>query len=246
MSKDNILYSIIGVLLGFIIGFFFANSVNQRGSVPSAQASSAGTMQSGAGSLPPDHPPLASNGVADQGRMQGPMQELIQQARNNPNDFDAQMKAADLYYKIDRYDDAVEFLMRANKLRPESYEAVVQLGNANFDARRYELAEKWYTAALLKNPNDVNVRTDLGLTFLFREPPDYDRAIKEFRGSLERDPNHEQSLQDLVVALTRKGDAKEAGTVLEKLAQVNPTSQALSKLRSDLEKLRASSPSTNK
>ena len=76
---------------------------------------------------------------------------------------------------------------------------MVALGNANFDAGRYEIAEKWYTAALARNPKDVNVRTDLGLSFMFREPADYDRAIKEFRQSLATDPNHEQTLQDIVV-----------------------------------------------
>lgn len=90
------------------------------------------------------------------------------------------------------------------------------------------------------NPNDVNVRTDLGLTFFFRNPLDVDRAIKEYRGSLERDPNHEQSLQNLVVALTRKGVAKEAREVLAKLEQVNPSNPAIAKLRADLDSLNQS------
>ena len=33
MSKENILFSVVGVLLGFIVGFAFANTVNQRGRV---------------------------------------------------------------------------------------------------------------------------------------------------------------------------------------------------------------------
>jgi hypothetical protein len=31
MKKENILYCIIGVLLGFIAGFMFANTTNERG-----------------------------------------------------------------------------------------------------------------------------------------------------------------------------------------------------------------------
>src|SRR2546423_3823262 len=59
MSKENILFSVVGVLLGFIVGFAFANTVNQRGAAaPTAQSS-----QQTAG-LPPDHPPITGDGVA--------------------------------------------------------------------------------------------------------------------------------------------------------------------------------------
>jgi tetratricopeptide (TPR) repeat protein len=132
--------------------------------------------------------------------------------------------------------------MRANALRPDSYETIVALGNTNFDAGRYEMAERWYTAALAKNPQDVNVRTDLGLTFLIRDPgQDVDRAIKEFRRSLEIEPRHEQTLQNLVVALTKKGNIREADAALKKLSEVNPSNQSLAKLRTDLDAARSAS-----
>jgi tetratricopeptide (TPR) repeat protein len=240
MNKENVLFSIIGLLLGCIIGFIFANSVNQQGTAtrpaPAARQNA---------NLPPDHPVVPSNGVADQEGMQEQVTAQIQQARNEPNNFDAQMKAADLFYQIQRFDQAIEFLLKANQLRPEAYEPVVKLGNANFETGSYETAEKWYSAALLKNPDDVNVRTDLGLTFYLRNPPDYERAIKEYRGSLQREPRHEQSLQNLVVALTRVGNAKEAEDALARLQEVNPANEALTKLRSDLNNLK-SQPNTRK
>ena len=70
---------------------------------------------------------------------------------------------------------------------------------------------------LRKKPDDVNVRTDLGLTFVFRDPPNYDRAIQEFKRSLEKDPNHIQTLQNLTVAYSKKGDAANAKATLAKL-----------------------------
>lgn len=148
------------------------------------------------------------------------------------------MEAAQLYYQINRFDQALEFLERANKLRPDNYDAVVWLGNVNYDAGRYETAERWYAAALAKNPTDINVRTDLGLTFLLREPSDVDRAIAEFRRSLERNPRHEQTLQNMAVALVRKGNTAEAEATLAKLAEVSPGNPALPQLRSDLERSR--------
>jgi tetratricopeptide (TPR) repeat protein len=235
MTKDNILYSIIGVLLGALVGYVFASNVNQNGYVSQAQgarpaaAGTAGPAQGGA---------MPTNEVKEQGADSGADQASIEQAEKEPDNFDAQMRAAAVQYRNRRFTDAVQLLMRANQLRPDSYEAIVALGNANFDANNFEIAEKWYTAALVKRPNDVNVRTDLGLTFLFREQQDVDRAIKEFRRSLEIDSRHEQTLQNMTVALIKKGSLTEAETTLNKLREVNPANQSLTKLGTDLEAAR--------
>lgn len=231
MNKDNILFGIIGLLLGLIIGFIFANSINQRGSTGGAVA-----QQNQA--LPPDHPPITQPGAQSGPDVQA-AQEAINQAKADPNNFNAQMKAADYTYQLQRFDDAIQFLQRANQLQPDNYEAIVQLGNVYFDANRFEEAEKWYTSALKIKPDDVNVRTDLGLTFYFRNPPDVDRAIKEYRASLAIDPNHVQTLQNLAVALIKKGSADEAKQTLAKLESVSPNNPALPRLRSDLEALQS-------
>ena len=232
MTRENILFSIIGLLLGLNIGFIFVTAVNQRAGSSRFEAGTGGT----------DGSELPSNAVKEQG-MPSFVQAAIKQARDEPKNFDAQMKAAEIFYQIQRYDEAIEFLTRANQLQPGNNEVVIALGNANYDTGRYEIAEKWYTAALMKDPNNINVRTDLGLTFLLRDNPNIDRAITEFRRSLERDPQHEQTLQNLVVAYTRKGDIAQAQVTLTKLEQVNPGNQALSQLRSSIESARTSTTS---
>lgn len=244
MNKENILFSVIGLLLGCIIGFIGANSINQNYAGPRPKGSAPSAAAGQGEGLPPNHPAInPSNAVADQpqGGMQPAVQEQIQKARNEPDNFDAQMSAAQLYYQISRYDEAIDFLLKANKLRPDSYEVLVKLGDTNFEAEHYETAEKWYTAALAKSPNDVNVRTDLGTTFIARQPPDFDRAIKEYTRSLELDPKHEQTLHNIVIAYTKKGDAGQAQTMLDRLAEVNPNNEDLPKLRSDLQALRSGS-----
>lgn len=236
MSKDNILFGIIGLLLGFIVGFMFANNANQQGIRPrTASASQA--------NLPPDHPALPSNAVADQpdssqtGAAMPAVQAAIQKARNEPDNFEAQKQAGEMYYQIQRFDEAVDFWLKANKLKPDDYELIVNIANAYFEAGKYELAEQWYTSALVKNPSDVNVRTDLGTTFMARTPPDFDRAIKEYRRSLEINANHEQTLHNLVIAYTKKGQAKEAKEMLDRLEKVNPSNPDLPRLRSQLQDL---------
>jgi tetratricopeptide (TPR) repeat protein len=234
MTKDNILFGIVGLLLGLIIGFLFTNSINQR---MAATGSITAPVTQNANTLPAGHPDIGSSKGAPAGGVQPEVQAAIDDARKQPDNFDAQVKAADLYNQIERFDGAIEFLKRANQLKPDNYEVVVHLGNANFDSDHYQEAEKWYMAALAKKPDDINVRTDLGLTFIFREPPNYDRAIQEFQRSLETDPNHIQTLQNLTVAYTKKGDAAKANATLAKLAGVDASNEAIPKLREDIKNI---------
>ena len=237
MNKEDILFGVVGLLAGLIIGFMFANSVNQRSAMPVAAEIRSNS------NMPPGHPDIGGGGgtaVADpQGPMQPEVQAAIEKAKQSPDDLDAQLKAAEAYYTIDRYDDAITYLKAANKIKPDDREVIVHLGNANFDANHYDEAEKWYTAALAKKADDVNVRTDLGLTFVFRDPPNYDRAIQEFNRSLEADPNHIQTLQNLTVAYTKKGDSVKATATLAKLESIDAKNSAITQLRGDIQKIAA-------
>ena len=229
MTKENILFTVVGLLLGFMVGFFFANSVNQSAVAPVAT----GAQPSTAG-LPPGHPTVPGSGG---GGSIPEVQAAIDKAKQNPNDFDSQVKAAELYYQIQRFDGAIEFLKKANELRPDDYEVLVNLGNANFDAGSYEEAEKTYTKALAKKPDDLNVRTDLGLTFMFRDQPNPDRAIQEFKRVLEANPNHVQALQNLTVAYTKTSDKTSASATLARLEQTDATNSAIPKLREEIQKI---------
>ena len=227
MTKENFLFGIVGLLLGLIVGFMFANSVNQ-----SAMTQMPGAISQNP-NMPPGHPEVPGTGDA----MSPQIQAIIDKAKAEPDNFESQMKAAEVYYQIQRFEGAIEFLKQANKLKPEDYETIVNLGNSYFDAGNYTEAEKWYLSALAKKPDDINVRTDLGLTFIFRESPNFDRAVQEFQRSLEKDPNHPQTLQNLTVAYTKKGDAAKAKEALARFENVDSTNAAIPKLREEIQKL---------
>src|SRR5215211_8457189 len=140
MKKENILYSVIGVLLGFIVGFAFANNTNQRGYA--AQPAAPGQPAQTAG-LPPDHPPI--EGATSVGPDAAAVEAASKLAVEQPGNFEAQMNAAGVFYSAHRYDEAAKFFTAANKLRPEDFGALVGLGNANFDAEKFVEAERWYT-----------------------------------------------------------------------------------------------------
>jgi tetratricopeptide (TPR) repeat protein len=235
MNKENILFGIIGVLLGCIVGFVFANTVNQRGYTPPKQDP---TAQSPNGGLPPNHPPLDQNDTGGGAPASGaPVPEIaahIQKAKDEPANFDAQMTVAKDYYQIQRFPEAIQYLTKAVAINPKDFTVLSALGNANYDLKNFPEAEKWYRAALEVNPNSVEVRTDLGSTFMERTPPDPNKAITEYEASLRLEPNHEPTLENLARALIQKGDRAGAQSTLDRLAQVNPNNQQLSGLRSQL------------
>lgn len=183
MSRENLLFGIIGILLGFIIGFMFASSMAQK----SQMAQTASASQT----MPADHPPISGAGAPDQGgdpsAVRAQVTADIEKARNEPKNFDAQVKAAELFYRIGRYDQSIEYLLKANQLKPTDYNTVVTLGVVNLDAGHHDTAEKWYRAALKMKSDDVQVLAGLAeATLQQRDAKGAEEAIAQ----LEKvDPN---------------------------------------------------------
>ena len=181
MSRENLLFAIIGLLLGFIVGFMFASSMSQK---TASQQAAAGSQ-----SLPADHPPVGAQNAPNPQGMQAEVQASLEKARNEPKNFDAQMKAADLYYQIQRFDQAIEYLLKANQLQPTDYRTVVLLGMVNLDAGHYDTAEKWDRAALKMKSDDVVVLSGLAASTLQRGDA---KAAEDAIAKLEKvDPNSE-------------------------------------------------------
>src|SRR5689334_4209866 len=153
MNRENLLFGIIGLLLGFIVGFMFASSMSQK----MAQSQTASASQN----LPADHPPVGAQNGGDPAAMREQVTAQIAKARNEPTNFDAQVQAANLFWQIQRYDQAIEFLLKANALKPTDYETIATLGLVNLDAGHYDQAEKWYRAAIKMKSDDE--RTAAGL-----------------------------------------------------------------------------------
>jgi tetratricopeptide (TPR) repeat protein len=180
MTRDNLLFAIIGVLLGFIVGFLFASNMSQREGLNAPTALSSGQ-------LPSDHPPAA--GGQNPGGMQAEVTASLEKARNEPQNFEAQVNAAQLYYQIQRFDQAIEFLLKANQLRPDDYQTVAALGVVNLDAGHYEVAETWYRAALIKKNDDPATLAGLAAATLGKGDA---KAAEEAIKNLEKlDPSSE-------------------------------------------------------
>ncbi|HKP46340.1 MAG TPA: tetratricopeptide repeat protein [Pyrinomonadaceae bacterium] len=200
MNRENLLFSIIGLLLGFIIGFIFASTLSQR-NAPGVTPLAANQT------LPPDHPPINQTGDAPQDPQQmiGQVQTAITKARSDPKDFDAQITAAKLEYQVQRYDEAVEFLLKANQIRPDDYDVLAMLGEANAEGGHYDQATTWYKAALAKKPGDISVLASIA--FMQLQKGDAKEAEKAIANLEKADPSN----QDLPQFKDRLASLKTAG-----------------------------------
>lgn len=179
MSRENLLFAIIGILLGFIVGFMFASSMSQK----------AATQTASSQTMPADHPPVGAQNAPNPEAMRAEVAASLEKARNEPNNFEAQVKAAELYYQIQRYDQAIEFLLKANQIQPTDYRTVVILGMVNLDAGHFETAEKWYRAAMKMKSDDVMVLAGLAAATLQKGDA---KAAEDAIAQLEKvDPNSE-------------------------------------------------------
>ena len=117
----------------------------------------------------------------------------------------------------------------------------VQLGNLYFDAERYDEAIKWYGDAIKLSPKDVDVSTDLGVSFYYLNQPD--RALAQFDKSLRINPKHSKTLLNLgIVRAFGKQDLQGAAKAWQEVIAVAPSSPEGQAARRALEAMRGAHP----
>lgn len=239
MSKKVFWVSIAGIVISFAGGFLIANAIN-RNEINTLTAEN-GRLKKSSGEL--------ASGKTNPGLSAELIQEKIAEAEKNKDNFTFQKGLGLALYRYsnmtqdaDLLSDIKKLLVRANELNPDDYDVLVSLGNVCFDIGRIEKnteslakARGFYAKALEKNSRDINVRTDLGWTYLFSDPAETDKAIGEFRKSLEINAQHEKSLQLISEAFIKDGRLADAKENLAKLRSVNPQNSEIARLEKQLE-----------
>ncbi len=120
----------------------------------------------------------------------------------------------------------------------------VELGNLYFDAERYTDAIKWYGEALKLAPNDVNVSTDLAVSYYYTNQPD--RALEQFEASLKLDPKHTKTLLNQgIVRAFGKQDLAGAEQSWQQVIQLDPNSAEGQAAKRALDSLKSAHPGGN-
>lgn len=206
MNKDNLIFTVIGILAGFIAGYLMHELVASHQPprlTPELRAQIAmpgeDPLAGPADNRVSDVAPgtggdTAASAVPGGGGAGQPGMEQIQQLRayveKNPND------AA----------------------------AVLQLANLNFDIRNWGRAEELYRQYLKLRPRDANVMTDLGISY--RESKKFDEALAQFNEAKKLAPDHWQAYYNEIVVLAfdlkRFDDADRVLAELQRLQPGNP------------------------
>ena len=219
--RVSIWVTIGSVIAAFVAGFSFANYLN-RSQVTGVQS-----------------PPSAIQSPDQQSSQQATLTEeeieqKLKEAEANASDFAFQKGLGlGLYrYGVVREDKSViersiPVLDRANGINPDDFDVLIGLGNAHFDVgyfgkdnASFEKARAYYAKALTTRPGDVEVRTDVALTYYLMTPPEHGAAVTEFEKALAIDPKHEKALGFLIQSLDALG--RDASKYRETLRSVNP------------------------
>ena len=226
MNSKSFWISIVAVVISFAGGFILANALN-RNEMEGLRAENA-RLKTGSGDL--------GESESETTLSDDEIRQRIRDAEQNPTNFSFQKNfGLALYrYAVIKKDAAMlaeveKILNRARSLNEKDYDVLVALGNLQFDFGYFKKsnegfvkAREYYAKALQQNPKDVDVRTDLGMTYFLANPPQLEKAIAEFKMSLENDPKHEKTLQFLTQSYIKTGNTQQAEIYLARLKEINP------------------------
>jgi tetratricopeptide (TPR) repeat protein len=136
--------------------------------------------------------------------------------------------------------DRLAQLAKAAERDPENPEILTEMGNLYYDREDWNRAIACYEKARRKAPGNPNLLSDLGAAH--RNRGDFDRAAAYFRKARAGDPNHWQSLLNLVLleAFDRR-DPKAAQSTFDELKRRFPDIPQLDRIQAQISSLRAGS-----
>jgi len=110
MTRDNIVFTACGLVLGLIIGSFLIGP--RLAKVPQLSNANADVAP----------PPPAAQPAANQNQMELVRQQLDalkQKIAANPNDFDSLVQLGNMYSDVEKYPQAIEYYERALQVRDD-------------------------------------------------------------------------------------------------------------------------------
>jgi Flp pilus assembly protein TadD len=207
VNKDNLLFAVIGILIGFISGYLLHEvmAARQPPRLRPGDAAAAAAMGSPNGA--PDGSDAGSPAATGMAGTAGPG------AAGAPAGMPAGAPMA-----------AIQQLRARVEKNPNDADAVLKLANANFDVHRWDQARDLYAQYLKLRPNQPDIFSDLGITY--RELGKFDEALAQFVKAQKLAPEHWQSRYNQAVVLgidlKRYDDAQRILADLEKLQPGNP------------------------
>jgi cytochrome c-type biogenesis protein CcmH/NrfG len=181
------------LLLGVALGYLFRGSA----SPDAAAASTSSDVASGSvpsQSQPPQITPEQQKAMAEKA-----VAPLLASLRENPDDFDAVVKVANLYYDGQQYSDAVQFYQRALKIQPRNADVITDLGTSFWYTGDADKAIDEFQTALKYQPGRASTLFNLGIV-RWQGKKDPQGAVQAWEELLRRNPNfpEKEKLQEFI------------------------------------------------
>ncbi len=232
MNKDNLLFLMGGLLIGFVSAYLLFETMAVRQPprlTPALRARIA--MEDEAGGAPGGAGPTDAR-VADANAMSGGGGGGggAPGAGGGPVTGGGQPGQPGMA-EIQQLRDFVE-------KNPNDAEAVRKLADLNFDIQNWSRAQELYAHYLQLKPKDPDVTTDLGITY--RGMGKFDQALDRFHEAEKLSPDHWQAYYNEVVVLAfdlKKLD--QAHQILARLQQMQPGNPDVAKLSAAVSRQRA-------
>lgn len=176
MKNRQLAFGIVGILIGFVLGFFVSQAVQKPAPMP-IRAEGASTA---AEELPEGHPPIE---VMQQ------IQALEQHAAEHPEHADVKIQLGNAYYDMKRFDRAVIWYEQALELEPGNVDVNNDLGTSYFAVGQQEKAIATLQHSLeLEADNPVALQN---LGWVHFSSDDFEKAIEVWTRLVEAHPDYQ-------------------------------------------------------
>ena len=238
MNSKLIWLSILAIIISFFGGFYLANHLNGK-EIAELRAENERFKKNPAG---------ASQNNNDDSLSEEEIRQKIAEADKNPGNITYQrnLGMALLSYGVMKQNtgliaESARLLKRAYDSNPQDFDVTVALGTAFYDIaslksepENFKKAREFYAKALEQKPDNASVRADYGSTFVFVEPPDFERGGAELQKALQAEPKNDRALLLMAQMLVKQNKPEEAEKYLARLKEVNPKAPSLQQLSAEM------------
>jgi len=131
-------------------------------------------------------PAAAQDGLIplDEGRVA----ELMTAVQADPNNKDALFELGELYFEAGEWQTSIDWLSRLVLVDPGNLFAMTDIGTANFNLGKPDVAKTVWQQVLEKDVNYVQAHYNLGFLYANVEPQDLDAARREWEAVVQLAP----------------------------------------------------------
>lgn len=194
MTRDTFLFLIIGILFGFIAGYWLHEVMT--GVQPPRMAPGTGTVSTPDAGGAPGAP--AAGAANSQAGMQQ-VQELAAYVEQNPDDVEAALQLAEMNFGIGNWPRAAELYERVLALQPESPGVLSDLGVAYRELGRFDEALAQFDRAQELDPDHWESRFNkvIVLAFDLNRPDEATQTLEELRSLQPDNPTVERLAEEV-------------------------------------------------